>query len=221
MQQVPANPVPNLWVGQFAHGLGLAMLCALLAFAWLRFGQPLPAPFWIAVLFPVAHQVFVWIAWRLELQASSISRTIGFQGYLVLFFALFVGRFVALALLAWLDRGSLALELVPRLLVTTLLAIPGLYAMYSVHRYFGLARAAGADHFEERYRRMPLVEKGIFRFTSNGMYVYAFLLFWAIALGCNSAAALVVAAFSHAYIWLHYVATEKPDMEYIYGSPDG
>ena len=50
------------------------------------------------------------------------------------------------------------------------------------------------------------------------MTVYAFLLFWAIAIGFNSAAALVVAAFSHAYIWVHYYATEKPDMDYRYGS---
>lgn len=153
----------------------------------------------------------------MELQASSVSQKVGFRGYLALFFVLFLGRFVTLAVLAWLDWGSLALELIPRMLLTAVLAVPGLYAMYSVQRYFGLARAAGADHFDERYRHMPLVKEGIFRYTSNGMYVYAFLLFWAVAIGCNSAAALVVAAFSHAYIWLHYFVTEKPDMEYLYG----
>ena len=64
---------------------------------------------------------------------------------------------------------------------------------------------------------MPLVNQGIFRFTSNGMYVYAFMLFWAIAIGFNSSAALAVAAFSHLYIWVHFFATEKPDMDYLYG----
>ena len=49
------------------------------------------------------------------------------------------------------------------------------------------------------------------------MYTYAFLLFWALALGLASKGALVVAAFSHAYIWVHYHCTEKPDMESIYG----
>ena len=48
------------------------------------------------------------------------------------------------------------------------------------------------------------------------MYVYAFLLFWAIAVGFNSSAALAVAAFSHAYIWVHFYATEKPDMDYLF-----
>ena len=63
---------------------------------------------------------------------------------------------------------------------------------------------------------MPFVTEGIFRFTSNGMYLYAFLLFWAIAFGFASTAALTVAVFSHAYIWVHFWATEKPDMDYIY-----
>lgn len=81
-----------------------------------------------------------------------------------------------------------------------------------------MIRASGADHFDRKYREMPLVRKGIFRFTSNGMYLYAFLLFWAIAVGFNSAAGVVVAAFSHAYVWIHFFATEKPDMKYFYPS---
>jgi len=64
---------------------------------------------------------------------------------------------------------------------------------------------------------MPLVRKGIFRFTDNGMYLYAFLLFWSIAIYFSSTAALLVALFSHLYIWVHYYCTEQPDMEYIYG----
>ena len=34
-----------------------------------------------------------------------------------------------------------------------------------------------------------------------------------------SSSALLVAAFSHVYIWIHYFATEKPDMQYLYGNP--
>ena len=77
-------------------------------------------------------------------------------------------------------------------------------------------RAAGADHFYQRFRDMPLVAMGIFRFSNNGMYLYAFLLFWAVAVSFNSIAALVVAAFSHTYIWVHFFATEKPNMDYLY-----
>ena len=48
------------------------------------------------------------------------------------------------------------------------------------------------------------------------MYLYAFLMFWTIAIGFNSMAAVIVAAFSHVYIWVHYYATEKPDMDFLY-----
>lgn len=89
--------------------------------------------------------------------------------------------------------------------------------MYSVKRYFGMIRAAGADHFDPTYRTMPLVKEGMFRFTGNAMYIYAFLLFWAIAIGFNSSSALLVAAFSHLYIGVHFYCTEKPDMDFIYG----
>ena len=142
----------------------------------------------------------------------------GFGGYLIVFFLLFGGRFISLAFLAYLDRGSLGLAPEPRMLITSILLVPGLYAIYSVKRYFGMARAAGGDHFEQRFRDMPLVEDGIFRFTRNGMYLYAFLLFWGIAICLNSLTALTVAAFSHAYIWVHFHATEKPDMKFLYAS---
>ena len=134
------------------------------------------------------------------------------------FFLLFGGRFVSLFALAWMDRGSLHLPIIPRVVVTGILTALGVYAMYSVMRFFGMARAAGADHFDPRYRSMPFVKEGIFRFTSNGMYLYAFFLFWAIAVGFNSSAALTVAAFSNAYIWVHFYATEKPDIDFLYSS---
>ena len=211
---------PGLRAGQALHFASLAILLALAGAIWDYLGKPFPAAFWTAVAFPVVHQLFVWLAWRLELWSSAISRTIGFRGYLVCFFLLFGGRFASLTWLAWADRGTLRLPILPLAVVTILLVAPGLYAMYSVGRYFGMARAAGADYFEPRYRDMPLVTKGIFRFTSNGMYVYAFLLFWAVAVGFNSSAALTVAAFSHAYIWIHFHATEKPDMNFLHRSAD-
>ncbi|MCG7522735.1 phosphatidylethanolamine N-methyltransferase family protein [Ruegeria sp. Ofav3-42] len=209
---------PSLWAGQLLHFTCLTALLIVLTLAWNALGQPHSVAFWIAVSFPVMHQVWVWLAWRYELHSSTVSKWIGFGGYLVAFFLLFSGRFLSLAWLAFLDRGSLKLTLVSHVLLTLILLMPGVYAMYSVRRYFGMARAAGGDHFDHRFRDMPLVNKGIFRFTDNGMYLYAFLLFWAIAIGLNSAAALSVAAFSHAYIWVHFYATEKPDMDYLYGS---
>ena len=207
---------PGIYTGQLLHFTALAILVAVVWVAWTYLGEPFPVVFWCAVAFPVTHQVFVWLAWRLELRSEWTSRTAGFPAYIVIFFVLFGARFVSLVALAWLDRGSLGLGMIPRVVVTVLLALPGLYAMYSVHRYFGMARASGADHFDPRYRDMPMVSEGIFRYTNNGMYLYAFLLFWAIAVGFNSSAAIAVAAFSHAYIWVHFYATEKPDMEFLY-----
>jgi len=211
----PERP-PGLWTGQPFHIQCLGVLLLLVWFAWDGLGKPSPIAFWCAVAIPIVHQIFVWLMWRLELRSAVISATIGFRGYLAGFFLLFGGRFISLATLGWLDRGSLPLPILPQVLLTLLLTLPGAYAMYSVGRYFGMRRAAGADHFDLRYRDRPLVEDGIFRFTSNGMYSYAFLLFWAIATGFNSTAALAVAAFSHAYIWVHYQATEKPDMIFLY-----
>lgn len=218
MSQETQKTPPGIWTGQLLHFACLIILLFLTWYAWTYLGNPFPVVFWCAVAFPVLHQVFVWLAWRFEFRSSTTSKTIGFGAYVVLFFVLFGGRFVSLVALAWIDRESLNLQIVPRVVATFILTIPGIYAMYSVQRYFGMARAAGADHFDSRYRSMPLVKRGIFRFTNNGMYLYAFLLFWGIAVGFNSAAALIVAAFSHIYIWVHFYATEKPDMEYLYGS---
>lgn len=212
------TPPPGIWVGQLLHFASLAFLLALTWMVWTYLMKPFPLAFWSAIAFPVIHQLFVWLAWRFELRSSAISNSIGFQSYVVLFFLLFGGRFISLLALAWLDQGSLQLPLIPRVLATIILLLIGIYAMYSVKRYFGMKRASGADHFDSRYRDMPLVKEGIFRFTSDGMYIYAFMLFWAIAIGFNSIAALTVAAFSHAYIWVHFYATEKPDIEFIYPS---
>lgn len=218
LDMTKANKTTGIWVGQPLHFTCIALLLVLVYLVWKYLNEPFPVAFWSAVAFPVVHQVYVWLAWRLELQCAATSKTIGFNGYIVIFFVLFSGRFISLLTLAWVDRGSLDLHIFPLTILTMLLALPGIYAMYSVKNYFGMARAAGADHFDTRYRDMPLVKKGIFRFTSNGMYLYAFLLFWAIAVGLNSSAALTVAAFSHVYIWVHYYATEKPDMDFLYNA---
>lgn len=209
---------PSIWTGQLLHFGSLAVMLILVWYAWTDVARPFPITFWIAIAIPVAHQIFVWLAWRLELESNFTSRTIGFRGYLVIFFMLFAGRLLSLILLALLDRGSLGLNALPRSFLTIILGLLGLYAMYSVIRYFGFARAAGADHFDSKYRKMPLVKKGIFRFTNNGMYLYAFLLYWSIAFAFNSTAALIVVAFNHAYIWIHFYSTEKPDMDFLYDS---
>ena len=60
-------------------------------------------------------------------------------------------------------------------------------------------------------------KKGIFKYTSNGMYKYVFLLLWIPGILFQSKAALLAALFQHIYIWIHYYFTELPDMKFIYG----
>jgi len=90
--------------------------------------------------------------------------------------------------------------------------------MYSVARYFTITRAYGADHFVDAYRAKPLIREGIFRFTSNGMYTFGLMVLYLPALWYASRPALVAAVFGHLYIWVHYFATELPDLRRIYGS---
>jgi hypothetical protein len=213
-----ARTSPGIRAGQPLHFSCLALLLSLTWVSWNYAGRPCAVAFWAAIAIPIAHQVFVWLAWRIELRSSTVSRTMGLQSYLVIFFVLLAGRPVSVLVLAWMDAGSLGLPMLPRVIMTTAFGLASIYLGYSLKRYFGFERAAGADHFDSRYRDMPIVREGIFRFTSNGMYVYGFLMLWAIAIGFNSTAALIVTAFNHAYIWVHFYATEKPDMNYLYGS---
>ena len=130
---------------------------------------------------------------------------------------LFIARPITIIALAIANRGNLVVN--PFILygLAAILAVPAVYATYSVMRYFGLKRAFGIDHFDPAYRDMPPVTGGIYRYTSNAMYVYVFLLLWVIGLLAAAPAALLAAFFSHAYIWVHYYCTEKPDMDYLYG----
>lgn len=176
---------------------------------------------WMAVVIAVAHQVLVWFCWRTELHASLLTRVLGgqaFSVYAILFSILGIARVAVVFLLAISNRDSLQINTaVPRVLAA-IVAVPAAYLFYSVIRYFGFRRAFGIDHFEESCRSMPLVRKGIFRWTRNGMYVYGFLVLWVPALWFSSAAAMAAALFNHLYIWVHYYATELPDMRRIYGS---
>jgi len=169
---------------------------------------------------PVAHQVYIWLGWRLELHGEVLSRRLGRAGF-ELFAAGFFVFIVLRGLTAWgvaaADRGSLA---APRPLLDGLalvLAVPCAYTFYSVGRWFGFRRAAGRDHFDPAVRSKGLVRRGMFRFTRNAMYTWGFLAFWILGLAYASRAGLLLAAFCHTYVWVHYLATERPDLRRIYG----
>lgn len=176
--------------------------------------------FAIAIAIPIVHQIYVWLAWRSELCFGTISRWFGSHGfviYKIVFMILFLARPISLTLLAVADHDSLILSIHARIMICFVLGIPAAYTLYSVVSYFGIDRAVGIDHFDESYRNKPFVKKGMFRYSSNSMYLFAFLTLWVIAIAAASWGALVVAMFSHAYIWVHYFCTERPDMKLIYG----
>lgn len=122
--------------------------------------------------------------------------------------------------LAAANAGTLPLHPLAAVTLSLLLSLPVIYLFYSLRTWFGFKRAFGIDHFDSSYRSRPLVREGIFRFTPNAMYVAGLLVLWIPGLLLRSQAALAVAVFSHLFIWGHYFCTEKPDMEYIYGSPE-
>ncbi len=176
--------------------------------------------FYLLVSITILHQVFVWFCWRTELYSGLISRWFGrraFAVYAVLFFLLIISRPVFITLLAMANRDTIPINHTFGVILVIVLAAPCIYLIYSIGRYFGFKRAFGIDHFDTSYRGKPLVRKGIFRYTKNGMYVFGILILWIPGILFSSLTALAAALFSHIYIWVHYFCTEKPDMQVIYG----
>ena len=173
--------------------------------------------FMITMSIPLIHQAYVWICWRSELCWKSISNTIGFKGYVIVFFILIISRLSAIVL-CFVDYGSLYKPGWLAWILGLILFIPGAYTMYSVKKYFGFLRAAGADHFEPKYRDIPFERRGIFKWTPNAMYVFAIAIPFAFAIATGSKSMFVVAIYTYVAIWLHYFCTEKPDIKVIYNN---
>ena len=173
--------------------------------------------FMIAMSIPIIHQTYVWMCWRSELCWKSISNTIGFKGYIIFFFILIISRLSAIVL-CFVDYGSLYKPGLLSWIISIILFIPGAYTMYSVKKYFGFLRAAGADHFDPQYRDMPFEKRGIFKWSPNAMYVFAIGIPFAFAVATGSQSMFVVAIYTYISIWLHYFCTEKEDFKVIYGN---
>jgi hypothetical protein len=176
--------------------------------------------FHLLLIVVVAHQVIVWFVFRTQLVFSLLTKFFGKHDqnvWALVFIPLLFLRPLLTILLGWIDAGSLPGNRSLQIIIGVLLLVPSLYGAYSVRRYFGIRRALGGDHFEEKYKHMPLVKEGAFKYTSNAMYGIVFLGLWSIALISGSQLAIASAVFQHAYIWVHMFCTEEPDMRVIYG----
>ena len=171
--------------------------------------------FIIAMSIPLIHQIYVWICWRSELCWKSISNTIGFKGYVIIFFVLIISRLSAIVL-CFVDYGSLYTPGWFAWSLAFIIFVPGAYTMYSVKKYFGFLRAAGADHFDAKYRDMPFEKRGIFKLTPNAMYVFAIGIPFGFAVATGSQSMFIVSIYTYISIWLHYFCTEKEDFKIIY-----
>lgn len=212
--------------GQIQH---LLLLVVMLLSAWAIASPVFDGDNWLGIdefdwflaclIVPVVQQVFGWLVFRGQLCFRFLTRVFGRADFLVwgvLFIPLLIARPLLLIAHTIADRGSLEIPGQLAFVVGILLALPALYTGWSVVKYFGFARAMGGDHFREKYRHMPLVHKGAFRWSSNAMYSFVFLMLWSIALIGRSQAALAVALFQHAYVWVHMHFTEAPDMKVVY-----
>jgi hypothetical protein len=169
----------------------------------------------------VAQQILGWLVFRLQLCHAWLSKRFGQADLTVwgmVFFPLLLGRLFFSLAVGLSDTNSLGFWRPLAIIVGLILLIPAIYTLWSVKAYFGIERALGGDHFRARYQTMPLVKQGAFRYSDNAMYSFVFLIFWAIALFCNSRAALGLALFQHTYIWVHMYCTENPDVAILYGN---
>lgn len=173
----------------------------------------------LSVTAAVFHQVYTWLMWRAELYGKRLSKRFSRRAFTVFRIGFGIFGLSRFAIIPLAIANQETLNLPDWLQYGVSVLFFGLFGwlFYSVLRWFGIQRAMGLDHFTpEEASGWGMVDRGIFRYTSNGMYAAGFLVFWAIAFWFESAGALIVAAFAHLYIWVHYFCTEKPDMKYIY-----
>ena len=172
--------------------------------------------FLFSMMTPLLHQGYVWLCWRSELCWKTISRTIGFKAYVVIFFILGILRLFSIGLCfadygSWFIPGRIAWS------ISMLIFILFIYTIYSIKKYFGFLRATGIDHFDSSYKNIPFEKRGIFKWSSNAMYTFAIPVFFGFAISSGSKAMFVFAAYTFIGVWLHYFCTEKEDFKVIYG----
>ena len=175
---------------------------------------------WFSWIFAGIFQFWVAFFWRLELYGNRISACLGKAG-----FPIYRAGYVVFGLLRLLPIIPIALTsrdtaTVPAWFSLPFLAVTiplSLWGLYCAAFYFGITRASGADHFDAAYRSAALEKRGIYQYIPNVMYTVVLLAIYHPGLVWQSVPGLVAAAAHHAFVWVHYFCTEKPDMREIYG----
>ena len=221
----------DLFEGQYQHAvitiLMVAGVCSLLKtsenperFLGLTTTGWAMVSVWLAVI----HQSIVAIVFRLQLHKNLMTRLFGekdMRVWAVIFLPLLAARPLSMIMVGLSDTVPITNYPNVALGVGIALLVPAIWGMHSTLVHFTLRRALGGDHFRNEIADMPLVTKGVFKYTNNGMYGVVFLGLWGIALLFNSWNTLIVALFQHAYIWVHMAFTETPDMRRIYEPTNG
>jgi len=217
----------DLFEGQPQH-LGFAMLLSAGAISLLIVPQDAPhilglsSVGWakVSIALAVLHQIIVALVFRLQLHRNVLSRWLGDRDMVIwrmVFIPLLIARPLSLIMAALADTVSISQYPLTEAVIGILFLGLSIWGLHSVLVHFSIRRALGGDHFRDEIAALPLVTKGVFKYTSNGMYGVAFLGLWGIALVFGSWNALVLALFQHCYIWVHMYCTESPDMRWIYG----
>ncbi len=204
---------------QIQHAIGLLVLSGLLYLYLALIGGD---GIWAMVALATAtlHQGTTAVIWRSEIHGQHMSRVFGRQALLAhgaQFFTFFFLR-IGSTVLASVSSPH-TLTRIPTLMMVLSAATVILvgWTFFSVFKYFGIKRALGADHFSEDYRRMDFVREAIFRYTPNAMYTFGTLMFVIPGLLLRSNIGIASGVFHYVAVWLHYWATEVPDMILIYG----
>ncbi len=202
---VSVNAVMNFFPFYF-----LGQFWGLSAVTWL----------WIGIIAAFLHQVYMMVIWRTQLETGWLTTNlppIGYTAYYIDSTMILVARLGAIILAAIANRDSFIFPDPARLITALILAVPFVLTAYSVARYYGYKRLAGAEHFELSYRETGWVRKGIFQLVPNAVYVLGPLGFYIPGILLASPASLLLALFNHIYIWIHYYCTALPDLKRIYG----
>ncbi len=222
-----SSTISQIIEGQPQHAM-IALLMGAGAFTLMAAPDNPPALFgltttgWagVGIVLALVHQIVVAAVFRLQLHINLMTRLFGDRDMSVwaaIFLPLLAARALSVILTGWADTVPLTESRSIEIILGLTLLAPAIWGMHSTLVHFTLRRALGGDHFRDDIAAMPMVNKGVFKYTRNGMYGVVFLGLWGIALLFGSWNALVLALFQHAYIWVHMYCTESPDMRRIYG----